>query len=59
LHFQDLYYVTQKAGLSNSIVQSFGRYMMRAGGAHDLLNTGANFPQNIVKGGWVKTDNAM
>ena len=32
---------------------------MRVGGAHDLLITGASFPQIMVKGGWAKTDTVM
>ena len=51
--------LARKAGLRETLVQSISGHSMRVGGAQDLLNFGASFPQIMVKGGWAKTDTVM
>jgi site-specific recombinase XerD len=51
--------LARKAGLNESVVQSISGHSMRVGGAQDLLNSGASFPQIMVKGGWAKTDTVL
>ncbi len=51
--------LARKAGIDESVVQSISGHSMRVGGAQDLLNSGASFPQIMVKGGWAKTDTVL